>query len=294
MKRPVLAAILWLCPLAATADPLVVHTATPRSDHGITSADRLRLADAVAEVLATAQPDVLRASEAHTRVETLIPAGLACDAAECASTLLTPLHARGVVVVSLARGHHRQVSLSLRWLDAQGVVRGEQHAQEVVASWDDAIAMARVSARSLLAEIPAVAAPAPPTASPPILEPTPPPTVEAPPHIVPPRREWVTTRRPAEALLGGVLFAGGVTALSIGLTAIAQDGQRVGELTNGREEVYTATTRDTVLVAAGAAAVAGGIFLLVDGLRPRRSAVALSWQARPFGDGAWVGIGGPL
>ncbi len=294
MKRPVLAAILFLCPLAALADPLVVHTASPRSDHGITTADRLRLADAVADILATAQPEVLSATDAHARIETLIPAGIACDAAECASSLLTPLRARGVVVVSLARGHHRQISLSLVWLDAQGVVRGEQHAQEVIASWDDAIAMARVSARALLMDIPAVATTVPPIAPPPILEPTPAPTVEAPPHVAPPRMGWITTRRPTEALLGGVLFAGGVTALAIGLTAIAQDGERVGELGNGREEVYTATTRDTVLVAAGASALAGGIFLLVDGLRPRRSPVALSWQARPFGDGAWVGIGGPL
>ena len=159
--------MLCLCPLAASADPLVVHTATPRSDRSISVVDRLRLADAVAEVLATGQPEVLRASDTRARVETLSPAVLTCDAAECASALLTPLHARGVVLVSVERGRHRAVSLTLRWLDAQGVVRGEQRAQEVVAGWDDAIAMARVSARTLLSEIPAVAAPvAAPTSGP--------------------------------------------------------------------------------------------------------------------------------
>lgn len=295
MKRSALAAILSLCPLAASADPLVVHTATPRSDRGISAADRLRLGDAVAEVLATGQPEVLRASDTHARVETLSPAGLACDAAECASALLTPLHARGVVVVSVARGRHRQVSLTLRWLDAQGVVRGEQRAQEVVAGWDDAIAMARVSARTLLSEIPPVAPAAAAPAPAPIVEPTPAPAAApAPTAIVPPRSRWVTTRRPVEAALGGALLAGGATALTIGLVAIAQDGQVAGELPNGREEVYSATTRDTVLVAAGAAAVAGGVFLLIDGLRARRSQVALSWMARPLGDGAWVGLGGRL
>lgn len=295
MKRPALAAILSLCPLAASADPLVVHTATPRSDRGISAADRLRLGDAVAEVLATGQPEVLRASDTHARVETLSPAGLACDAAECASALLTPLHARGVVVVSVARGRHRQVSLTLRWLDAQGVVRGEQRAQEVVAGWDDAIAMARVSARTLLSEIPPVApAAAAPTPAP-IVEPTPAASAALPPPVTaPPRTRWVTTRRPVEAALGGALLAGGATALTIGLVAIAQDGQQVTALPNGREEVYDATTRDTVLVAAGAAAVAGGVFLLIDGLRPRRSQVALTWMARPLGDGAWVGLGGRL
>jgi len=295
VKRPALAAILSLCPLAASADPLVVHTATPRSDHGISAADRLRLGDAVAEVLATGQPEVLRASDTHARVETLSPAGLACDAAECASALLTPLHARGVVVVSVARGRHRQVSLTLRWLDAQGVVRGEQRAQEVVAGWDDAIAMARVSARTLLSEIPPVApAAAAPTPAP-IVEPTPAASAALPPPVTaPPRTRWVTTRRPVEAALGGALLAGGATALTIGLVAIAQDGQQVTALPNGREEVYDATTRDTVLVAAGAAAVAGGVFLLIDGLRPRRSQVALTWMARPLGDGAWVGLGGRL
>lgn len=296
MKRPALAAILSLCPLAASADPLVVHTATPRSDRGISAADRLRLGDAVAEVLATGQPEVLRASDTHARVETLSPAGLACDAAECASALLTPLHARGVVVVSVSRGRHRQVSLTLRWLDAQGVVRGEQRAQEVVAGWDDAIAMARVSARTLLSEIPPVASAAPAPTPAPIVEPTPAPLAAppAPTVIAPPRTQWVTTRRPIEAALGGALLAGGATALTIGLVAIAQDGQQVTELSNGREEVYTATTRDTVLVAAGAAAVAGGVFLLIDGLRARRSQVALTWMARPLGDGAWVGLGGRL
>ncbi|MDO9017650.1 MAG: hypothetical protein Q7V43_12125 [Myxococcales bacterium] len=292
MKRTALAALLWLCPLAASADPLVVHTATPRGDRPIPAADRLRLADAVAEVLATGQPEVLRASDTHARVETLSPAGLTCDAAECASALLTPLRARGVVLVSIARGRHREVSLALRWLDAQGVVRGEQRAQEVVANWDDAVAMARVAARALLSEIPPVAPPAAPT---PIVEPTPAPALAAPPPpIAPPRPQWVTRRRPVEALLGGVLAAGGATALTIGLVAVAQDGGQVVELDNGREEVYTATARDTVLIAAGAAAVVGGVFLLIDGLRARRSPVAITVSGRPYADGAWVGLGGRL
>ena len=292
MKRPALAALLWLCPLAASADPLVVHTATPRGDRPIPAADRLRLADAVAEVLATGQPEVLRASDTHARVETLSPAGLTCDAAECASALLTPLRARGVVLVSIARGRHREVSLALRWLDAQGVVRGEQRAQEVVANWDDAVAMARVAARTLLSEIPPVAAPAAPT---PIVEPTPAPAVTAPPPpVAPPRPQWVTRRRPIEALLGGVLAAGGATALTIGLVAVAQDGAQAAVLDNGREEVYTATARDTVLVAAGAVAIAGGVFLLVDGLRARRAPGAITVSGRPYADGAWVGLGGRL
>ncbi len=292
MKRPALAALLWLCPLAASADPLVVHTATPRGDRPIPTADRLRLADAVAEVLATGQPEVLRASDTHARVETLSPAGLTCDAAECASALLTPLRARGVVLVSIARGRHRELSLALRWLDAQGVVRGEQRAQEVVANWDDAVAMARVAARTLLSEIPPVAAPAAPT---PIVESTPAPAVTAPPPpVAPPRPRWVTRRRPIEAILGGVLAAGGATALTIGLVAVAQDGAQSAVLDNGREEVYTATARDAVLVAAGAAAIAGGVFLLVDGLRARRAPVAITVSGRPYADGAWVGLGGRL
>jgi len=292
VKRPALAALLWLCPLAASADPLVVHTATPRGDRPIPAADRLRVADAVAEVLATGQPEVLRASDTHARVETLSPAGLTCDAAECASALLTPLRARGLVLVSIARGRHRELSLALRWLDAQGVVRGEQRAQEVVANWDDAVAMARVAARTLLSEIPPVAAPAAPT---PIVEPTPARAVTAPPPpVAPPRPQWVTRRRPIEALLGGVLAAGGATALTIGLVAVAQDGAQAAVLDNGREEVYTATARDTVLVAAGAVAIAGGVFLLVDGLRARRAPVAITVSGRPYADGAWVGLGGRL
>ncbi len=65
-------------------------------------------------------------------------------------------------------------------------------------------------------------------------------------------------------------------------------------LDNGREEVYTATARDTVLVAAGAVAIAGGVFLLIDGLRARRAPVALTVSGRPYADGAWVGLGGRL
>ncbi|MDP3216625.1 MAG: hypothetical protein Q8S73_21120, partial [Deltaproteobacteria bacterium] len=116
----------------------------------------------------------------------------------------------------------------------------------------------------------------------------------APALAAPPRPQWVTRRRPVEALLGGVLAAGGATALTIGLVAVAQDGGQVVELDNGREEVYTATARDTVLIAAGAAAVVGGVFLLIDGLRARRSPVAITVSGRPYADGAWVGLGGRL
>jgi hypothetical protein len=294
VKRPALAALVSFFPLAASADPLVVHTATARGDRGIAAPDRLRLADAVAEVLSTAQPEVLRATDTQARVETLSPAGLGCDAAECASALLTPLHARGVVLVSMARGHRHQVSVTLRWLDAQGAVRDEQRAQEVCGSWDDAVAMARVSARALLAHIPAVAPvvvapPAPVVATPVASAP-----VAAPPVIAPPRVEWRVSRRPVEAAIGGVVLAGGVAALSIGLIALAQDGEQAVDLGNGRAEFYTAGTRDTVLTIAGGAAVVGGAFLLIDGLRARRTQEALSVAARPYGDGAWVGIGGRL
>lgn len=294
MKRPALAALVCMCPLAASADPLVVHTATARGDRSIAAADRLRLADAVAEVLATAQPEVLRASDTHARVETLSPAGLGCDAAECASALLTPLHARGVVLVSMARGHRHQVSLTLRWLDAQGSVRDEQRAQEVCGSWDDAVAMARVSARALLAHIPAVAPVAVEPVVTPVAAPVVAPPVVAPPTIAPPRVEWQVTRRPVEAAIGGAVLAGGVAMLTIGLVAVAQDGQQAADLGNGREEVYTAGTRDTVLSIVGGAAVVGGAFLLIDGLRARRTQSTVSVAARPYGDGAWVGIGGRL
>jgi hypothetical protein len=281
-----------MCPLAAYADPLVVHTATPRSDRSISVADRLRLADAVADVLAEAQPEVLRATDTHARVETLSPAGLGCDAPECASALLTPLHARGVVVVSVARGRHREVSLTLRWLDAQGVLRGEQRAEEVVAGWDDAVAMARVSARSLLADIPAATTP---TVSAPIATPPVAATVTAPAVVAaPPRREPTYARRPGEILLGGVLIAAGAASATIGLVAVARDGDEAAVLDNGRVEVYNATTRDAVLLSLGGAAIVGGAVLLVHGLRARRSPPAIALAARPLGDGAWVGVGGSL
>lgn len=287
--RPGLVAMMLLLPSVAAADPLVVHTATPANNRGVTTAQRVSLARAVGEVLATGQPDVPDAAEVHNRVETLAPAALACDAVECATSLATTLHARGVVLVSIARGNHRQVSLTLRWIDPQGAVRNEQHAEEVVAEWDDAIALARVSARALLAAMPPpppvpVAAPAP----------APAPVVSAPAVVTPPATRWVTTRRPVEAIIGSALVAGGAVALSIGAIAMGQDGGDTGRAIANGSEVYTATTRDTVLVIVGAAAVAGGVFMLVDGLRARRTEERVSLQAMPVAGGAWVGIGGAL
>ncbi len=280
--------LMSVVPVVAAADPLVVHTATPSNGRGITSAQRVTLADAVAEVIASGQPEVLRASETHARVETLTPAALTCDAADCASSLVTTLHARGVVLVSVARARNR-VTLTLRWIDAQGAVRNEQHAEEVVAEWDDAIALARVSARALLTAMPA----APPMPAPTVLPPTPTPAVVAP--IAPPpapTTRTVVTRRPVEAIIGGALVAGGAVALTIGSIAMGQDGGDTGRTVQHGSEVYVATTRDTVLVIAGAAAVAGGVFLLVDGLRARRSEERLSLRTLPLNGGGWVGIGG--
>ncbi len=280
--------LLSVVPVVAAADPLVVHTATPPNGRGVTTAQRVTLADAVAEVIASGQPEVVRASETHARVETLTPAALTCDAADCASSLLTTLHARGVVLVSIARARN-QVTLTLRWIDAQGAVRNEQRAEEVVAGWDDAIALARVSARALLAAMPA----APPMPTPTVLPPTQTPAVVAPvvPPPAPATRE-VVTRRPVEAIVGGALVAGGAVALTIGSIAMAQDGTATGATVQNGNEVYVATTRDTVLVIAGAAAVAGGVFLLVDGLRARRTQERLSVRTLPLSGGGWVGVGG--
>jgi hypothetical protein len=288
MRPALVAMMLVVVPVAAAADPLVVHTATPPNGRGITSAQRVTLADAVAEVLASGQPEVLRASETHARVETLTPAALTCDAPDCASSLVTTLHARGVVLVALARSRN-QVTLTLRWIDAQGAVRNEQRAEEIVAGWDDAIALARVSARALLAAMPA----APPMPTPTVLPPAPVPAVvarPAPPSM--PATRTVVTRRPVEAIIGGALVAGGAVALTIGSIAMAQDGGDTGATVPNGTEVYVATARDTVLVIAGAAAVAGGVFLLVDGLRARRTEERLSVRTFPISGGAWVGIGG--
>lgn len=293
MRAAFLATMLTL-PAVAAADPLVVHTATPPNGQGITTAQRVGLADAVAEVLAAGQPEVLRASETHARVETLAPASLACDAADCAASVATALHARGVVLVSVARDRRRQVTLTLRWIDEHGAVGNEQRAQEVCAEWDDAIALARVSARALLA---AMRAPAPAAPTAPLALATP--VVAAPlaaplPPTAPPRTQRVSRRRVWEAALGGALIAGGGAMLGIGAVAVAQDGEATSRVVANGSEVYTATGRDTALLIAGGVVAAGGIFLLVDGLRARSVEVPVTPQAMAIPGGAWVGVGGAL
>ncbi len=289
-----------LVPLSAAADPLVVHAGMPRHAHGPTDAQRLAVGNAVAEVLATGQPDVLRATDTRARVATLAPAAVACDAPECATAMLTPLRARGVVLVTLQPGRHQHLALTLRWLDAQGTVRATQTADEVVANWDDALAVARVTARTLLAAIPPVPAAPAVVASTAILErpaPTPVVVTAAPPRTVevaPSAPAPAGRRRAFEAVMGGALVAAGGTFGGLGAASFARDGSVAQTLPNGREEVYAASTRDTVFLVVGGAAVAAGVVLLVDGLRARPAPARVSAWTAPLPGGAIVGLGGAL
>lgn len=299
VRRSVASALfaILLGPAASLADPLPVHTATqlrPRDLRDISAEQRLQAADAVAEALRAVAPEALSAQETRTRVQTLVPDGLACDAPACAATLATPLNARAVALVRLAAPRRGRVRVWVGLVDRQGTVTAQQEAEEAVAAWPEAVALAREAARPLVEALRAAAPPPTPavTPMPTVVTPavTPPPAV-----VTPPVAPTVTYRRPVEAAAGAGLVAVGITLATTGLVSVLRDGSVAEPLPNNVDRVYVAGTRDFVLLGLGAAAAVTGVVLLVDGLRLRsRTApsagltpgVIVSGQAMAFTLGA--------
>lgn len=257
---------------AAHADPLPVHTATqlrPRDLRDISAEQRLQAADAVSESLRAVAPETLSALETRTRVQTLVPDGLACDAPACAGALTTPLNARAVVLVRLSAPRRGRLRVWVGLVDRQGAVTAQQEAEEAIAAWPEALALARETARPLVETL-RTATPTP-TPSPQVVAAPSPAPIEAPspPPAAPPAVSTVTYRRPLEAAVGGGLAALGVTLATAGIVSVLRDGDVAATLPDNVERVYVAGARDYALLGVGAAAAVTGVVLLVDGLRPR-------------------------
>lgn len=262
-------------PAVVGADPLPVHTATAQVAPRPTEAQRLAVADAVAGVFAAALPEVLTGTESHARVETLAPASLSCGEARCAGAIRTALGARGVVLVRMETVQRHRLRLAIEVVDRAGerLAHGEDEA--LIGSWEDAVALARVVAGPLAAQV--HTAENPPTPTPAVTPPTPvatpvmvPPTRVEPPRPTPPiEATGESARRPAEAAVGAVLIGGGLTAAALGLVSVARDGSDTGEVVENGQRVYVAGARDYVLLGVGGAAVVAGVIVLIDGLRVR-------------------------
>ncbi|MBL8602672.1 MAG: hypothetical protein JNK72_12185 [Myxococcales bacterium] len=277
-------AALALAP-ALRADPLPVHTPTRAQPRGLSTDERLAVAEAVAEVLRGATTEVLGAADTRSRVETLNPDALACDAPTCCPTISTPLHARSVVLVQQQELRHRRLHLTVRVVNLRGEVTASNEIEEPVADRAEAVALARLAARPIadaLRSTPATPAVTPTPDQPPPLAPPPTPavapTVQPPITVMPTVQYRVETyRRRSLAVLGAGLAAAGVTGITLGAMSLARDGGVARALpAEGVNEVYVSRTRDYIFVGAGAAATAAGVYFLVDGLRQRQRTVRIS------------------
>ncbi|MFO0608033.1 MAG: hypothetical protein U0324_33020 [Polyangiales bacterium] len=322
--------IRWLGVAALTAyggaawaiDPLPVHTATTRlSATNLQPADRLALADAVAQVFVEAGfQDLVPATETRNRLQDVGPVGLSCDVAECAQNVWNPLHARGLVLVRQTRTRTR-VTFDIQYLNLRGEVVAHEERDEPITSWAEAIAFARAAATSLALRLPAEyrgpqvipdAGPTPtPDASVPDAGPAPAPDAQViiirdadvPPPVVYVRRWW-------EVGVGAGLAAGGLALTLTSIVGLANHGSEEPAV-NGLVEqrcAFGAPTQTTaqgttcegvgvvtpLLLGVGLAAVVGGALLVVDGVRLRPEAAApvrpRAWQfgASPLARGGGV------
>jgi hypothetical protein len=284
-------------------DPLPVHTATTRlSATNLQPADRLALADAVAQVFVEAGfRDVISATETRNRLQDVGPVGLSCDAAECAQNVWNPLHARGLILVRQQRTRTR-VTFTLQYLNLRGEVIAEEQRDEPITSWAEAIAFARAAATALALRLPAEyrgppvlpvlpdAGAAPTVSVPDAGAPPPPETQVVVVREVPVERPveppTVYTRRPWEIGLGGGLVAGGLALTGVGLynlgvhgTEVSDAGSRTIEQRCALGASVSNTAQGTqcegigvvtpLLLGVGIASLGAGIFLLIDGLRLR-------------------------
>ncbi len=292
---------LATAPLAAGADPLPVHTPTRHVASRPSREQRLQVADAVAQVLGQAVPDVINGEETLTRLQSFNPSALACDLPTCAGRIAGPLHARAVALVRQEfSGGSLRVIVDI--VSPQGEVTAHAEGDEPVGNWSEAVALGRVVAGRvavILHPPAAVTAPASAPATHPlaaVAEPrpaspvTPPPG--APPTVVYRRRAW-------EAGVGGALVVAGAVAVAIGAVAVAQDGSEVSgqSPSPAMHTVYTATGRDYALLGIGIPALIGGAVLVFDGLRAHREelppgSLALRVGATPLVHGGAVTLGG--
>jgi hypothetical protein len=302
-------------------------------------ADRIELADAVAGVFSAASvPEVLTASETRNRLQEINPVGVSCDAANCASAVFGPVRARALVLVRQNRTSGR-VSLNIEYINLRGEVVLHEDRNEAIAQWSDAIAIARIAAtrlvqrlraddRTAITLIPPTRATGPvtnpvtgpvtgPVTNPvtgPVTGPVTNPVTGSgptqPPVVTVPDVRY--ERRPWEIGLGAGLIAGGAVLAGFGIANLAANNS----VTESAAD-HTVTTRcaagasyannvcdgvgavTPIMLAAGAVALGGGVYMLIDGLRRRPVVVgarpaAHAWSigAAPLAQGAALSLSG--
>ncbi len=325
---------------AALGDPLPVHTATTRvATTSLQPADRIELADAVAQVFSAANvPDVLTASETRNRLQEINPVGVSCDAASCASAVFHPVRARALILVHQNRTAGR-VNLNIEYINLRGEVVMNEPRNEAISQWSDAVAVARIAATRLLQRLRddertavtlvpptrATGAGTNPGTNPgtgpvtgpvtgPGTNPVTGPAVTPPPVVMVPDVRY--ERRPWEIGVGAGLIAGGAVLAGFGIANLAAHGT-----TTENAADHTVTTRcaagasyandacdgigavTPIMVAAGAVALGGGVYMLIDGLRRRPVVVGTrpasappshAWNvgAAPLAQGAALSLSG--
>ncbi|MEZ4390122.1 MAG: hypothetical protein R3A48_03415 [Polyangiales bacterium] len=288
MRVALVVASLGLASLPARADPVPVHVAAVRAagrSGAAANAERIAVADAVAEVIRGVTTDVLSATDTRTRLDALNPSAAHCDGLECITSITLPLHARALVLVRVSRGRDGAARVEARYVNLRGEVIAERAEQDLAPTTAELIALARLAAGTLAEAIrarepapvdPPAPAPVDPPAAPVAAPPTAPPTA--------PRPAQARGRRNTAEVIAGVaaitLGVGAVTVGTVGLTG----SERVSQtLSDDRLLVERPSDLNWVWVGAGAAAVGAGVFLLVDGLRPRRVPVAAAVTPIPSG-----------
>lgn len=270
MRRAPLALALALLPLRANADPIPVHIAAPRaSSRGVnpSSAERLAVADAVAQALSAGAREVLSASETRARIEGLNPSAATCDALDCITAITLPLHARALVLVRESRQREGQTRVEVRLVNLRGEVLAERAEQDIAPSTAEAVALARLAAAPIAEALARLDAPSPPvvTAAPAAIEtPAPQAVVRVTPVPV-----TVTRRRVGEVIGGVGALVAGAAALSVGIAGLAAGERVTRDLGEQRVEVEQPSALNWAWVGGGAAALGLGVFLVVDGMRAR-------------------------
>lgn len=271
-----LALALPIAPLRSFADPIPVHVAAPRSGArgaGASNAERLAVADAVAQALGAVAREVLSATETRARIEGLNPSAVTCDALDCITAITLPLHARALVLVRETRQRDGARRVEVRLVNLRGEVIAERAEQDIATTTAEVAALARLAAAPIAEAIQRLDAP--PPAAPVVAETPAPQAAPVTPRAAPTRPPQ--SRRLGETLAGAAAIAVGAGAFAGGVVLLAMGERVTRDLGENRVEVERPTSLNWVWAGLGAVSMGVGVFLLVDGmrLRPARASAAL-------------------
>jgi hypothetical protein len=290
MRPAPLALALALAAAAVSADPIPVHIAAPRGVNRApapSAAERLSVADAVADALRGERREVLSGAETRSRIEALNPSAVTCDALDCITAITLPLHARALVMVRETRQRDGTTRIEVRLVNLRGEVIAERAEQEIAPSTAEAVALARLAASSVVDAMQRFDTPAPtpePAPAPAAAAPTPAPVEARAPAVV-------SRRRYGEVGAGVAALVFGAGAVAVGAVGLAGGERVVQDLGADRVLVERGSALNWVWLGAGAAALGVGVFLVVDGLRERPLAVSAA-AIVPIPGGAAATIAG--